>query len=140
MENELCSNPYFASPTSQDFHLHHLASSPCPVVNFGEVRRAQLAKSTLLTSTSVPLETFQSLHLCHNSFSNPPVVSPTSQVNLQPFFSFSYVTRSSQSSFSNHSVTSPTSQLILQPFRCFAYVTVHSPTLLSRLLRHKLFA
>ena len=31
----------------------------------------------------------------------------------------------------------PTSQLILQPFRCFAYVAVHSPTLLSLLLRHK---
>ena len=30
-----------------------------PVVNFGEVRRAQLAKSTLLTSTLVPLGSFQ---------------------------------------------------------------------------------
>ena len=29
-----------------------------PVVNFGEVRRAQLAKSTLLTSSLVPLGTF----------------------------------------------------------------------------------
>ena len=42
-------------------------------------------------------------------------------------------------SFSNLSVTSPTSQLILQPFRCFTYVTFHSPTLLSLLLRQKLF-
>ena len=42
------------------------------------------------------------------------------------------------SSFSNPSVALPTSQLILQPFRCFTYVTVHSPTLLSLLLRHKL--
>ena len=40
-----------------------------------------------------------------------------------------------QSSFSNLSVTSPT----LQPFCCFTYVTVHSPTLLSLLLRHRLF-
>ena len=32
-----------------------------------------------------------------------------------------------------------TSQLILQPFRCFTYVTAHSPTLLSLLLRHRLF-
>ena len=32
-----------------------------PVVNFGEVRRAQLAKSTLLTSTTVPLGSFQIL-------------------------------------------------------------------------------
>ena len=30
-----------------------------PVVNFGEVRRAQLAKSTLLTFTLVPLGSFQ---------------------------------------------------------------------------------
>ena len=33
----------------------------------------------------------------------------------------------------------PTSQLILQPFHCFTYVTVHSPTLLSPLLRHRIF-
>ena len=43
------------------------------------------------------------------------------------------------SSFSNPSVALPTSQLILQPFRCFAYVTADSPTLLSLLLRHRLF-
>ena len=30
-----------------------------PVVNFGEVRRAQLTKSTLLTSTLVPLGSFK---------------------------------------------------------------------------------
>ena len=30
-----------------------------PVVNFGEVQRAQLTKSTLLTSTQVPLGSFQ---------------------------------------------------------------------------------
>ena len=44
------------------------------------------------------------------------------------------------SSFSNPSVALPTSQLILQPFHCFTYVIAHSPTLLSLLLRHKLFA
>ena len=43
------------------------------------------------------------------------------------------------SSFSNPSVALPTSQLILQPFRCFTYVAAHSPTLLSLLLRHRLF-
>ena len=100
--------------------------------------------------------TFPSLHLCHNSFSNPSVASPTSQFILQPFFSFSYVTSSScneQSTFSKLSVTSstsqlipnpsvalPTSQLILQPFRCFTYVTVHSPTLLSLYLHHSSFS
>ena len=51
---------------------------------------------------------FLSLHLRHNSFFNP-------------------------------SVALPTSQLILQPFCCFTYVTAHSPTLLSLLLRHRLF-
>ena len=43
------------------------------------------------------------------------------------------------SSFSNLYITLPTSQLILQPFRCFTYVTAHSPTILSPLLRHKIF-
>ena len=43
------------------------------------------------------------------------------------------------SSFSNPSVALPTSQSILQPFCCFTYVTTHSPTLLSLLLRHRLF-
>ena len=52
--------------------------------------------------------TFPSLHLSHNSFSNP-------------------------------SVALPMPQLILQPIRYFTYVTVHSPTLLSLLLRHWLF-
>ena len=43
------------------------------------------------------------------------------------------------SSFSNPSVALPTSQLILQPFRCLTYVTANSQTLLSLLLRHRLF-
>ena len=43
------------------------------------------------------------------------------------------------SSFSNPSVALPTSRLILQSFRCFTCVTDHSPTLLSFLLRHRLF-
>ena len=38
--------------------------------------------------------TFPSLRLHHNSFSNPSVASPTSQLILQPFFRFSYVTSS----------------------------------------------
>ena len=78
------SNRSFASPTSQDFHLHHQASRPWwgakddwdfrisdlvkswwnwyltpNLVNFGEVRKAHLAKSILLTSTSGPLGSFQ---------------------------------------------------------------------------------
>ena len=34
-------------------------SATAPVMNFGEVRTAQLAKSTLLTSSLVPLGSFQ---------------------------------------------------------------------------------
>ena len=34
------------------------------VVNFGEVRKAQLAKSTLLTSTFVPLGCYQIFNIC----------------------------------------------------------------------------
>ena len=107
------------------------------------------------------------VHLCHISFSNPSfasqssfsnlsVTSPTSQLILQPFRRFTYVTThsktlpllhlrhssfsnpslASQSSFSNLFVTSHTSQLILKPFRCFTYVTDHCPTLLSLLSAH----
>ena len=43
------------------------------------------------------------------------------------------------SSLSNPSIALPTSQFILEPFRCFIYVTAHSPTLLSLLLRHRIF-
>ena len=83
--------------------------------------------------------TLLSLYLRLRSFSNPSVASPTSQLILQPFRHFSYVTSSSLNSFSNPSVALPTSQLILQPFRCFSYVIAHSATLLSLLLRHRLF-
>ena len=67
------------------------------------------------------------------------------QLILQPYPRFTYV----HSSLSNPSVASPTSQLILQPlfrssyilqaFSHFTYVTAHSPTVLSLLLRHRIF-
>ena len=41
---------------------------------------------------SVHSLTFPSLHLSHNSFSNPSVALPTSQLILQPFRCFTYVT------------------------------------------------
>ena len=41
---------------------------------------------------------FPSLHLRHNSFTNPSVPLPTSQLILQPSFRFSYVTSSSLNS------------------------------------------
>ena len=81
--------------------------------------------------SSAHFPNFLSLHLRHSSFSNPSVTLPTSQLILQPFRRFTYVTAPS--------VALPTSQLILQPFRCFTYITTHSPTLLSLLLRHRLF-
>ena len=37
------------------------------VVNFGDVRRAQLAKSTLLTSSLVPLGSFRSFKVCSDA-------------------------------------------------------------------------
>ena len=91
------SNPSFASPTSQALHSIHLASCPwnlcikigsegwlgfpdlwsgqkpwwkwylLPVVNFDEVRRAQLAKSTLLTYTLLPLGSFKSFTVCSDA-------------------------------------------------------------------------
>ena len=45
-----------------------------------------------ITMSRAHSPSFPSLHLCHNSFSNPSVASPTSQLILQPFFRFSYVT------------------------------------------------
>ena len=93
--------------------------------------------------------TFPSLHLRHNSFSNPSVALPTSQLILQPLRHFTYVTIHSptlpllylrQSSFSNPSFTSSTPQIILQPFLHFTYATDHSPTLLLLHLRHSSFS
>ena len=61
--------------------------------------------------------------------------SPTSQLILQPFRRFTYITAHSptlpllhlrHSSFSNPSVASPTSQFILQPFFRLSYVTSSS--------------
>ena len=84
-----------------------------------------------------------------SSFSNVSVASPTSQLILQPFRRFTYVSAHSptlpllhlrHSSFSNLSITSPTSQLILQPFCHFTYVTAHFPTLSLLHLRHNSFS
>ena len=66
--------------------------------------------------------TFPSLHLRHNSFSNPSVALPTSQLMI------------------HLSVASPTSQFVLQPFCHFTYVTAHSPTLPLLHLRHSSFS
>ena len=56
--------------------------------------------------------TFPSLHLRHSSFPNPSVASPTSQLILQPFRCFTYVT-----------AHSPTLLSLLLRHRLFTYVT-----------------
>ena len=86
---------------------------------------------------------FPSLHLRHSSFSSPSVALPTSQLILQPFFLFSYVTSSSLTSLASR----PWSMHLCNnkvrahspSFRHFTYVTAHSLTLISLLLRHKFF-
>ena len=93
--------------------------------------------------------TLPSLYPCHSSFSNLSVALPTSQLSLQPFRCFTYVTAQSptlpslylrHSSVYNPSVALPMSQLILQPFRSFTYITAHSPTLPLLHPRHSSFS
>ena len=68
--------------------------------------------------------------ICHSSISNPSVDSPTSQLILQPFRHFTYVTAHSptlpllhlrHNSFSNPSFASPTHKLFTQ----FTWRTAH---------------
>ena len=63
------------------------------------------------------------LHLHYSTFSNPSVALPKSQLILQPFCCFTYITVHSQTL-----VALPTSQLIFQSFCCFTYVTSSSLT------------
>ena len=67
---------------------------------------------------------FQSLHLRHSSFSNPSVASPTSQLILQSFRCFTYVT-----------VHTPTVHSLLLRHR-----RAHSPAFQSFHLRHSSFS
>ena len=101
--------------------------------NEGYLSGPKVCRSNLET----PCTTLPLLHLHHSSSYNTYVASPTSQLILQHFRCFTYITAHSTtlpllhlrpSSFSNPSVSSPTSQLTLQPFRCFTYVTGTSPT------------
>ena len=87
--------------------------------------------------------TFPSLHLRHNSFSNPSVALPTSQLILQPFRCFTYVTVHAPTLLSPPTSQAPhnsPTELILQSFHHFTYVTTHSSTLPSLYLRHSSFA
>ena len=103
----------------------------------------------LLTFCKAPLKIFLFLLLKHISMHRdaPCKISET----YAPYSSAMTITMSSahspsfpslhlrHSSFSNPSLDLPTSQLILQPFRCFTYVRAPFPTLLSLLLRHRIF-
>ena len=91
------------------------------------------------TYVSTHSPTLSSLHLRHNSFSNPSFASPTSQLMIRAHSTTFPSLRIRLNSFSNPSVTSPTSQFILQPFRRFTYVSSYSPTLPSLHLRHSSF-
>ena len=155
------SNPFVALPTSQlvlqPFRYFTYVTVHSPIL---------LSLSSYVTSSSLNSPgrahspTFPSLYLRHNSFSNPSVALPTSQLILQPFPGTHRHGRLARwracdvreakeglenelwCRWSNGRVgewSSPMSQLILQPFRRFTYVTAHSPTLLSLLLRHKFF-
>ena len=135
------SNPSVALLTSQ------LILQPFRCFTYVTVHSSTLL-SLLLRHSRAHSPTLPLIHLHHSSFSNPSVALLTSQLILQPFRCFIYVTAHSPTlpllhlrhiSFSNTSVALPTSQLILQPFRCFTYVTAHSPTLLPLLLIHRLF-
>ena len=91
-------NPSFASPTSQALHLRYLASCPCGVEYTVEKSENE-----------------------QNSFSKLSVTSPASQLILQTFHCFTYITAHSpslpllhlcHSSYSNPSFASPTSQAL----------------------------
>ena len=100
------SNPSFASHTSQALHLRHLASRPwCKKrMRYERPSKWHLWAELILLSfrhftyVTAHSATLPSLYLHHSSMSNPSVASPTSQLILQPFFRFSYVSRSSLTS------------------------------------------
>ena len=92
-----------------------LVSSVACFFVFAFERRLHMVSDILSHSIALALPIIQ--FPC--SFFNLSVTSPTSQIILQPFRRFTYVTA-----------------LILQPFRHFTYVTTHSPTLPSLYLRH----
>ena len=121
------SNPSIASPMSQ-FILH-------PFHCFTNVKFILQSFFRFYVTSRPHSPTLPSRYLRHDSFSNPFVALPTSQLVLQPFRRFTYVTAHSptlpllylhHSSFSNPSVASPTSQFILQLFFRFSYVTSSS--------------
>ena len=134
------------SPTFSSLHLRHnsfwnpsVAWSTSQYILQPFFRFSYVTSSSLNSPSEPPMSrahspTFPSLHLPHSSFSNPSVAlptwrsfynlsvtSPTSQLILQPFCRFNYITAHSptlpllhlhHSSFSNPSFASPTSQAL----------------------------
>ena len=94
-----------------------------------------------VTESSAHSPSFQSPHLRHSSFSKPSLALPTSQLILQPFRCFTYVTAHFQpfrrfTYVTAHSTALP---LLHLHHRHFTYVTAHSPTLLLLYLCHSSF-
>ena len=136
------------SPNFSSLHLRHSSFSnpsgalPTPQLILQPFRCFTYVTAHSPTFHSLHLRhsnspTLPALYLRHSSFSNPSVASSTSQLILQSFLHFTYVTAHSptlpvlylrHSSFSNPSVASPTSQLILQPLFRFSYVAGSSLT------------
>ena len=144
--SQLILQPPVASPTSQS--SAHSPYFPSLHLRHNSLSNPSVALPTSSSFSNLPCFTYVT-ELC--SFSIPSVTSPTSQLILQPFRRFTYVTAHSPNarcftyvielcSFSILSVTSPTLQLILQPYRRFTYVTAHSPTLPSLHLHHSSFS
>ena len=152
---------FVTSPASQlilePFCRFTYITAHSPTLPLLHLRHSSFSNVTRMTRPHSP--TFSSLHLRKNSISNPSFALPTSQLILQPFLHFTYVTahsptlfslllhhKNEQNSFSNvtrHSPTFPSLHLrhssISNPFRRFTYVTVHSPTLPLLHLRHSSF-
>ena len=131
------------SPNFSSFHLRHKFSNPSVALPTSQLILQPFRCFTYVTVNSPTLLslllhhkfftqftwrairahslTFPSLHLRHNSFSNPSVVWPTSQLILQAFRRFTYTTAPSPTlpllhlrhiSFSNPPFVSPTSQAL----------------------------
>ena len=105
-------NPSDASTTSQALHLCHGSfSNPSAALPTSQVILQPFLCSTYVIDTSptsqrhrhftyvtVRSPTIPPLHLRHSSFYNPSAASPTSQVILQTFRCFTYVTGTSRTS------------------------------------------
>ena len=76
--------------------LRHTSNEQSPFRRFRYVKpHSPTLTSRRLGYITAHSPTLPSLYLRHSSFSNLPVISSTSQLILQPFFRFSYVTGSS---------------------------------------------